>query len=202
MSHYSRRTLVRGVAWSVPVVAVAANAPAFATSHDVPPPPVINFGGACGNTGAKQKGCGGDKTIQVPLTLSNPTSEDVVFQITSMYTCNCETAPTAAGAGVVSGVRGIFRTPSHAVANQNKCAPVAEATCSGGVDGGTILVPAGTAAATYWIESNSLGDASRFSSRISYRLLSASGSGSSCAVLSTGEAFTAAAISPGNCNGS
>lgn len=32
MSDFSRRTLVRGVAWSVPVVAVAAHAPAFAVS--------------------------------------------------------------------------------------------------------------------------------------------------------------------------
>ena len=32
MSEYSRRTVVRGAAWSVPVIAVAANAPAFAVS--------------------------------------------------------------------------------------------------------------------------------------------------------------------------
>lgn len=38
MSHYSRRTLVRGAAWSIPVVAVAAHAPAFAASHDAPRP--------------------------------------------------------------------------------------------------------------------------------------------------------------------
>lgn len=36
MSQYSRRTVVRGAAWSIPVVAVAANAPAFAASTDVP----------------------------------------------------------------------------------------------------------------------------------------------------------------------
>ena len=32
MSDFSRRTVVRGAAWTVPVVAVAANAPAFAVS--------------------------------------------------------------------------------------------------------------------------------------------------------------------------
>lgn len=45
MSHYSRRTLVRGVAWSVPVVAVAAHAPAFAASGD--PISGIISGGKC-----------------------------------------------------------------------------------------------------------------------------------------------------------
>ena len=38
MSQYSRRTVVRGAAWTIPVVAVAANAPAFAASHDAPRP--------------------------------------------------------------------------------------------------------------------------------------------------------------------
>lgn len=42
MSDFSRRTLVRGVAWSVPVVAVAANAPAFAASF---PPVKLTFVG-------------------------------------------------------------------------------------------------------------------------------------------------------------
>ena len=33
----SRRTLVKGAAWSVPVVAVAGAAPAFASSPPIPP---------------------------------------------------------------------------------------------------------------------------------------------------------------------
>lgn len=40
MSDYSRRTVVRGFAWTVPVIAVAAQAPAFAASY----PPVIISG--------------------------------------------------------------------------------------------------------------------------------------------------------------
>ena len=32
MSNFTRRTIVRGTAWSVPVVAIAAHAPAFAAS--------------------------------------------------------------------------------------------------------------------------------------------------------------------------
>ncbi len=38
MSQYNRRTVVRGAAWSLPVVAVAAQAPAFAASTDAPRP--------------------------------------------------------------------------------------------------------------------------------------------------------------------
>lgn len=40
MSQFNRRTLVRGAAWSIPVVAVAAHAPAFAASTDAPRPNV------------------------------------------------------------------------------------------------------------------------------------------------------------------
>lgn len=40
MSNYSRRTVVRGAAWSVPVIAIAAPIPAFAASY----PPVIITG--------------------------------------------------------------------------------------------------------------------------------------------------------------
>jgi hypothetical protein len=48
MSQYSRRTVVRGAAWSIPVVAVAANAPAFAASTDPPAPGSFT---ACRDTG-------------------------------------------------------------------------------------------------------------------------------------------------------
>lgn len=196
MANYTRRTVVRGAAWTVPVIAVAAPIPAFATSHE-PPPPVIDFGGACGNTGATQKGCGSDKSLQVPLTLSNPGTEDIVFQITGMFTCNCASAPVSAGPGVYSGIGGVFSTPSHAVTNQNKCTNAAYTGCPGGVSGGSILVPAGTVNATYWIVSATTQSSSSFSSRITWQLLSAS----DCTVLSSGQAATASAIEPANCNG-
>lgn len=199
MANYTRRTVVRGAAWTVPVIAVAAPIPAFATSHE-PPPPVIDFGGACGNTGATQKGCGSDKSLQVPLTLSNPGTEDIVFQITGMFTCNCASAPTgpgAPGSGIYSGIEGVFSTPGHAVADQDDCTNAAYSGCSGGLPGGSILVPAGTTNATYWIVSKSTQSSSTFSSRITWRLLSATG----CTVLRSGEAATASAIAPANCNG-
>lgn len=198
MSDFSRRTLVRGVAWSVPVVAVAANAPAFAGSDMTPPPPMINLGGACGNTGATQKGCGGKFTLQVPLTVNNPTSKDIVFQITAMYTSNDSTTPVGPGNGVTSGVRGIFKTPAgFATADQDNCTPATKSSCPGGVQNGSVVVAAGTTG-TFYIESNPTGSADDFSTRIEYRLLDAT----TCAPLSGPfVAKTEKAISPQNCNG-
>ena len=136
-SPLSRRSVAKGVAWTAPVVAIAATAP-MAAATKVPPTTVIRFGGACGNTGSDGKGCGGDKTIQVPLTLTNLTGADLVFQVTSMYTClnknnTCEEAPTGPGAGVVEGTRGIWTT---AVPGQfsptNACGTPVYSTCGGG----------------------------------------------------------------------
>lgn len=56
-----RRTVVRGVAWTVPVVAVSATAPAFATS---PTPP--NFGKL---TACKIPGASGDLTKGYKFTV-------------------------------------------------------------------------------------------------------------------------------------
>jgi len=189
----SRRALLQTAAWTVPAVAVAAAAPFASASGEVvvPPPPVIEFGGACGNTGATQKGCGGDKTLQVPLTLTNQTGSDVVFQITGMFTCNCATAPTGPGAGVVSGVRGVWKTTGA----HNACTATTQSACTGGVPGGSVLLLDGTVGQKYWIESNSLGSSSSFSTTINWRMLAAG----TCEVLSEGTAQTASAISPANC---
>lgn len=197
MSDFSRRTVVRGATWTVPVIAIAAQAPAFAASN-VPPPPVINFGGACANTGAEFKGCGSDKSLQVPLTLSNPGTTDIVFRITGMYTCNnCGGAPTGAGAGVYSGIGGVYSTPNHTKPSQDDCNSISSGTCGGGLSGGSVLVPAGTVNATYWIVSVTTAASSSFQSTITWELLDAA----TCAVLRSGQAQTAQAISPANCDG-
>ena len=197
-SGLSRRTIAKGAAWAAPAVVVAAAAPKVSASPPPPPPPpVITFGDACGNTGATQKGCGGTKTLQVPLTLTNNTGVGVVFQITAMYTCNCDTTPTGPGTGVYSGIRGIWSTPSHAVADQNDCTAVVAACSAGGVTGGSVLVPHGTTGQTYWIESAVTDDSSKFSTTIEWRMLSAA----TCAQLFTGSAQTTSAISPQNCDG-
>lgn len=153
------------------MVAVGAMAPMAAATP--PPPPKIDFGNACGNTGAEDKGCGGKKTVQVPLTLSNPTGETLYFQIVAMYTCNgCSPAPTGPGPGVVSGTRGIWKTP-HFGSPRNQCTAPTYKTGCGGTTNGTIAVPSGTVDATYWIETNPLGDASSFQSTVYYQWIDA-----------------------------
>ena len=52
MSQYNRRTVVRGAAWSAPVVAVVAQAPAFAASTDVPVVPGPGSFSVCKQPGA------------------------------------------------------------------------------------------------------------------------------------------------------
>ena len=119
-------------------------------------------------------------------------------QITRMLTRNTDgaapTDPTAAG--VYSGTTGIYSTPSHLRANEDNCAPVAQSPCSGGTTGGSIIVPAGANGLTYWIESIMTANASKFSSRITWRLLT-----TDCKLIRTGEAFTSVAIAPRNCDG-
>lgn len=208
----SRRTVAKGIAWTVPSIVVAtALAPSAAAVSPSPPQcgssgnnlqACVNFGVACGNTGAPQKGCGGDKTLQAALTLTNNTGNDVVFQITSMFTCNCTTAPTAAGAGVYAGVRGIWSTPNFST--QNNCTAPTASGCAGGATqtgGGagssSIVVPNGTTNGDYWIESAPTGNSSTFAATINWRILDKT----TCAVLLTGQAQTASAIAPCNCGG-
>jgi hypothetical protein len=58
MSQYNRRTIVRGAAWTLPVVAVASTAPAFAASTDAPVIPGAGSFTVCRDTGEGQ-GCQG-----------------------------------------------------------------------------------------------------------------------------------------------
>lgn len=59
MAEYTRRTLVRGAAWTVPVVVVAAQAPAFAASY---PPITLTFVGGEKCPGRSAVADGNDKT--------------------------------------------------------------------------------------------------------------------------------------------
>jgi hypothetical protein len=90
----SRRTVLAGAAWSVPVIAVATAAPAMAAS----PPVIVDFDGlACKHPGAS--GTPGDpggaefKTYHFDLTVENTTLTDVTVDITS-FTVNGVTAGT------------------------------------------------------------------------------------------------------------
>jgi len=57
MSQYNRRTIVRGAAWTIPVVAVASTAPAFAASLDAPRPGGLQA--LCRTTGQGNGNCQG-----------------------------------------------------------------------------------------------------------------------------------------------
>ena len=77
----NRRTVAKGIAWSVPAVAVAGAAPAFATSHEEPPTPVFNWTNAVKNPGGSCKiACVPKQSYGVPVTVSNPTEDDVFIK--------------------------------------------------------------------------------------------------------------------------
>ena len=63
----SRRTVAKAMAWSVPVVAVAAAVPAYAASGS---PPVITPGTACKSPGNSCETF--NKGYRVPVTIQNP----------------------------------------------------------------------------------------------------------------------------------
>lgn len=76
MPVYNRRTLVRGAAWSIPVVALSAHAPAFAASTD---PPVPGSFVACKQPGGPNSAnCQGYR-IAINFTVSSGASYSLAF---------------------------------------------------------------------------------------------------------------------------
>lgn len=69
MAEYTRRTLVRGAAWTVPVVMVAAQAPAFAASY---PPITLTFVGGEKCPGRSAVANGNDKTYIFQFEADSP----------------------------------------------------------------------------------------------------------------------------------
>jgi len=77
----NRRTVTKGIAWSVPAVAIASTAPAFAVSKEVPDEPTFNWADACATTGDR-RGCSGEqKTPQVQVEVKNETLKTLQFQV-------------------------------------------------------------------------------------------------------------------------
>ena len=217
MPEHSRRTVVRGAAWSVPLIVVAAQAPAFATSHDIPPPPGVDIDSSCANVGAAKKGCGvgatgtvsqtsADNTLQVPVTVVNNSLLPIVFQVTSMYTTNngpANTAPTATTPGATSGIRGIVGTDisfsggaTAGDCTQTTASPNCSDVADGGLTNGSVVVEGGETA-YFFVISNSTGSASNFQASITTRLLDAT----TCALIpgTAATTETSGAISSGNC---
>ncbi len=147
----TRRTLVKGAAWSVPVVAMGAQVAAAdvtCSPNSCPPPPVFDFDNAYKNPGNScTNTCVPKQSYGVPVILQNMSDEDYYFQATS-YTIG----DTATSNGTERGVYSI-------ASSVNPCAPV------GGCDIGTcdtaannsVCVPAGTASMTVYVTSGSNG---------------------------------------------
>ncbi len=85
MANYTRRTVVRGAAWTVPVIAIGAPVPAFATSHE-PPPPSFDFDNGYKNPGNScTSSCIPKQSYGVPVTVQNMSGEDYIIQFTSYF---------------------------------------------------------------------------------------------------------------------
>ena len=102
MSQYNRRTLVRGAAWSIPVVAVAANAPAFAASQDAPVAGGITM--VCRTTGNGQNGnCQGYRIV-LNFGIQGPYDWDITITPQQVVTSNGATVEIKIPATVPSTV--------------------------------------------------------------------------------------------------
>jgi hypothetical protein len=79
MSHYSRRTVVRGAAWSVPVIAIAAPIPAFAASY--PPVKITGYTEAAKCPGQSAGGNSNEFTYIFTFTATSPNVTPDMFTV-------------------------------------------------------------------------------------------------------------------------
>lgn len=154
----NRRTVAKGIAWSVPAVAIASTAPAFATSH-TPPPPVFDWALGCATTGSGG-GCADlNKTPQVPFTITNNSGQTLQFQIVGQKSWNDqEDEPLA-----FSAPGGIYTNNANA---ETPCTPEVGITGCGGFE--SVELESGESA-SLWIVGSEMGAASAFWMKIQYR---------------------------------
>lgn len=83
--HPSRRTVAKGVAWTVPAVAVASAMPAFASSP-LPPvtPPTPNVGATCKHPGNSCGKNGWTHAYRYEFCMTNKTANEVVVNFPKM----------------------------------------------------------------------------------------------------------------------
>ena len=123
-SGISRRTVTKAMAWAVPVIAIAAPAPAFAISGE---PPTVLVGNPCKLPGASAQGCaalfagcpgldtekayafpvriiaGDDQTIyitDVTISVTSETDPDLAFDVKCISPGFCEPIDPGAGGAV------------------------------------------------------------------------------------------------------
>ena len=83
MTQFNRRTVVRGAAWSLPIVAVAAQAPAFASSTAAPRP--------MGVEGCRLTAGGNSNCYKFVLTFARPT-DSWKITLQSVFLVNTSTS--------------------------------------------------------------------------------------------------------------
>lgn len=115
----SRRSVARGMAWTVPVVAVATAAPAYASASQ--PVIIVGCGNACKHPGEGQN----DKTYHFTFCFTNTTASSITVILTGM---------------VVNGVSGSVSPTSVVVAaNTTVCAYVDAPNFSDSANGVAVL---------------------------------------------------------------
>lgn len=196
----SRRTVVKGAAWAAPAVAIASAAPAYANSIPVPPPPSVNWGSACATIG-NGRGCSGqEKALQVPLTITNNTADQLLFVVEGAWSANGNptppaTAPAPGSLGSGNGFYGIGTDSSNCVTLTPPTAcgsisPIASTTSK-------VLVPAGGTLNLWYAFNTTDGDASSFVGKIWYTWYDPA----TCTEVGDGgDSQTENAIEPNNCH--
>lgn len=167
----NRRTVAKGIAWSVPAVAIASTAPAFATSHDEPDPPVFDFANGWKNPGNScTSRCIPKQSYSAKVTLINDQPENYILQFTSY------------AIGESTDTTGVF-----GITGSQDCDPIAPVPCTdtcAGFTTNSVCVPAGTAAMTVYVTSNNHGSSPNGGQWIGWRWVRAS----DCTVVSSGTA--------------
>lgn len=160
MANYTRRTVVRGAAWTVPVIAVAAPVPAFATSHE-PPPPSFDFKNGYKNPGESCKlDCIPKWSYGVPVSVQNNSGEDYYIQFTSYFI-------NGNNVGVFGLTTGIVGCPKNFPAFGTPCTTSPALTPAN-----SVRVPSGTSL-TIYVTSNGNGSSPQGGQAIDYRWIRA-----------------------------
>ena len=188
MSDFSRRSLVRGVAWTVPVVAVATHAPAFAASNE-PPAPGFDFSKAYKNPGNSCKEpCIPGQSYGVPVTVQNFSGEDYFIQFTSYFIGSNAQGLGGTNVGVFGLTTGISGCPKNFPTG---CSAGTCTTNPSLTSANSVCIPSGTTL-TIFVTSNDNGSSPNGGQRIDYRWIRKS----DCGV--TLSSFASSATSPPN----
>jgi hypothetical protein len=161
----SRRTVAKAMAWSVPVVAVAATAPIVAASPPPePPPPTFDWEKAYKNPGGScDSPCVPKQSYGVPVLLTNPSQEDFQIQFTSYVLGGTDF-------GVYGITMGVGTTAAACVPLNTGCTPGCGDPHDPDYAVHSVCVPAGTLEPIrVYVTSVSKGNSANVDQRVDYR---------------------------------